>query len=87
MHLYAEVSGFVWFKRSKPEMEIIATNNVKKKNKKKNCFDFDFPPPVKSGSFWRFKASESDANKQKQFYSACEERSRRKIESIWSTKR
>lgn len=84
MHFYAEVSGFVWFKRSKPEMEIIATNNVKKK---KNCFDFEFFPPVKSGSFWRFKASESDANKQKQFYSACEERSRRKIESIWSIKR
>lgn len=34
MHFYAEVSGFVWFKRSKPEMEIIATNNVKKQNKK-----------------------------------------------------
>lgn len=33
MHFYAEVSGFVWFKRSKPEMEIIATNNVKKKKK------------------------------------------------------
>lgn len=35
MHFYAEVSGFVWFKRSKPEMEIIATNNVKKTQKKK----------------------------------------------------
>lgn len=34
MHFYAEVSGFVWFKRSKPEMEIIATNNVKKKKTK-----------------------------------------------------
>lgn len=84
MHFYAEVSGFVWFKRSKPEMEIIATNNVKKK---KTALTLNFFPPVKSGSFWRFKASESDANKQKQFYSACEERSRRKIESIWSIKR
>lgn len=76
MHFYAEVSGRVWFKRSKPEMEIIATNNVKKPDLTQ------FFPPVKSGSFWRFKASESDANKHKQFYSACEERSRRKIESI-----
>lgn len=70
-------------------MEIIATNNVKKKkknNNKKLLWLWIFPP-VKSGSFWRFKASESDANKQKQFYSACEERSRRKIESIWSIKR
>lgn len=64
-------------------MEIIATNNVKKKKtNKKTALTLNFPPPVKSGSFWRFKASESDANKQKQFYSACEERSRRKIESI-----
>lgn len=44
MHFYAEVSGFVWFKRSKPEMEIIATNNVKKQNKKKTALTLIFPP-------------------------------------------
>lgn len=30
-------------------MEIIATNNVKKKTKKQNCFDFEFFPP---GKIW-----------------------------------
>lgn len=44
MHFYAEVSGFVWFKRSKPEMEIIATNNVKNKKKKKTALTLIFPP-------------------------------------------
>lgn len=51
MHFYAEVSGFVWFKRSKPEMEIIATNNVKKKNKKQQqetALTLNFSP----GKIW-----------------------------------